>query len=264
MKDYLRIIGAVSIWAVINGYVIKGVNASPAAIGLWMGVVGCLICFIWFAINGINLKSLSSKAWWLLIGVGVFGGVYNVFFYTAIKMNKVANVALVHYLAQPISVIWLVIFLKEKLTGKFLSAMILGFLGIAVIAWNDGKLNTELWFIFAVFSAAFYSLEIVLSRALGTNNVEPMLSSFSKLLFQVISMTIGAALFGQALAVANSQILPIIIAGTLLYLSFRLIFKGLQKVSGKNFSILGYIDRLGAVAIGVIVFKEILKIGRAS
>lgn len=256
MKNYLRIFGAVSIWAVINGYVLKGVNADPTAIGLWMALPGFLIITCFFR---LDLKTAPM----LLFALGIVAGTNNVFFYTAIKINEVANAALVHYLAQPIAVLWLALFLKERLTKRHIAAMILGFAGLLILVWKNGGITFELWLAFALFSAFFYSWEIYFSRALGVKNVDPHTSAWFKLFFQIIAMGIGAKLLYQSVLIKGDiEIIKTLIAGVLLYISFIWVFKGLQTVTGRDFSIIGYIDRLGAVAIGIFIFGEALTLNK--
>ncbi len=259
MKNYLRILGAVSIWAIINGLVIKGVHASPTAIGFWMGFVGALLCLVVFIFNNFkSFRELNKSSCLLLILLGAAAGVNNVFFYVAIKMNEVANVALIHYVAQPIAVFWLVWLLKEKLTKQHIAAMVLGFIGLTVLVWKNGGITFELWLLFALFSAFFYSWEIFFSRKLGVENIDPMLSASSKLIFQMMAMSVGAVIFSQSLAVSHTSLWQLLVAGALLFVSFVWVFRGLMTVSGRDFSIMGYVDRLGAVLIGILVFGESL------
>jgi len=263
---YLKLFGAVSIWAIINGLVVKGVKADPAAIGFWMGVVGVSIAlfhlsYLFFTKNENPFAGLNTKKLLLLMGLGIAAGTNNVFFYVALK-HQVANAALVHYLAQPISLVLLFLFLREKLYGRHFGAMAFGFAGAAVIAWEGGRFNFDIWFIFAFLSAVFYAGEITFSTALGAGAVIACVSAFAKLGFQIVLMKVGSIALGQSLHIGHGEILKIVLAGTLLYLSFIWVFDALtdspgqKKVPGRDFGIIGYVDRLGAVVLGILVFHE--------
>ena len=263
---YLKLFGAVSIWAVINGLVVRGVKADPTAIGFWMGAIGVCIAllhltYLSFAKNEKPFAELNTKKFFLLAGLGVAAGANNVFFYVALK-HQVANAALVHYLAQPISLIFLFLFLGEKIFKWHIGAMVFGFAGAAVIAWENGHFNFDVWFIFAFLSAIFYAGEISFSKALGIGVVSACVSALTKLGFQMGFMKIGSVTLGQSLNVHSGEFFKIVLAGVLLYLSFVWVFDALQDspgqkaVSGSNFGIIGYVDRLGAVLLGIMFFPD--------
>lgn len=258
MKNYLKLFGACAIWAIINGLVVKGVRSDPTANGLWMAVVGIAIFMATNPMKGPSgtFSGISRKAKLLLFALGAAAGINNVFFYTALKMTDVSKVALIHYLAQPISVILLVWFLKEKLTKNHIWALATGLAGIALVAYKRGEIKLESWLTFALLSAIFYASEILFSKWLGNEKVKGTLSAFSKLFFQVIAMAIGAVLLGQSLQASRMEMLQLIAAGALLYVSFVWVFGALKTVPGRDFSIIGYVDRLGAVVIGILIWHE--------
>jgi drug/metabolite transporter (DMT)-like permease len=265
---YLKLFGAVSIWAMINGLVVKGVNADPTAIGLYMGLIGGIFAGAYLiylnCVKGEHpFAGLDAKKLMLLVGLGVAAGANNVFFYVALK-HKVANAALVHYLAQPISLIFLATFLGEKLFKRHFAAMGLGFAGAAMMAWDSGRFHVDTFFVYALLSASFFAGEITFSKALGKYGVHPHLSAFTKLSFQVAAMAIGSVVLGQSLSLGPGETKKVFAAGALLYLSFVWLFDaladspGCKAVPGSDFGIIGYVDRLGAVAFGILVFHEAL------
>lgn len=256
-KDYIRLFGAVSIWAVFNGLSIKLIGLNGTAVGLWTAVVGIIFLFTSaFIRKNISFRGLDKKQILLLSALGLSAGINNVFNYTAIFLSTPSQALLVHYLAPPLSFLWLTSFLKEKLTNRHLLAIALGFVGIAILVWEGGAFKIEKWFIFALISAIFFSGEIVFSKALGAS-VNPRLSTFSKLTFQIVSMYIGALIFGDSLKIETTEQIALMgLFGGLLYLSFIWVFMGLKTVPGPNFAVMSYIDRFGGIVLAVLILHD--------
>ena len=257
--SYLKIICGVLIWAVINGFVIKdaGNIIAPTILGASMSLVG-IILFL----PRLLLKpwpNFTGKQKFYLLGLGLSAAVNNSFFYTALATNdssaNITSIVLVHYFAAILSVGWVALIpaFKEKIDGKTLISVILGVIGLVIMIGNNW-FEHKLWFYFALFSAFFYSFEIVFSRQV--KEVDPYFSSFTKLGFQFLLMPLVGLVLGHSFAVPASQFLYIGLAGLLLFISFVLVFSGMTKVPVKHFSVLGYLDRVGAIAIGRFYWGE--------
>ena len=255
---YLQILGAVSIWAIINGLIVKDVGAqvAPTILGSLMSLVGVVLFLPKLISSGWPKLDKKSKA--LLLGLGFSAALNNSFFYTALTMTAVYNAALVHYFASVLAILWISIIprFKEKLDKGSLSAVILGIIGL-IIMTGSSWLEHKLWLYFALLSAIFYSFEIVLSRQVSKNNIDPQFSSFTKLGFQLLIMPIAGFILGHSFRVPLDSLPYIGIAGLLLFLSFVLVFSGLKTVSTKHFSVLGYLDRIGAILIGRFYWGEV-------
>lgn len=256
MSGYSQVIGGVLIWAVINGFVIKevGQSVAPTILGALMSLVG-VVLYLPYLLK--NLPSLGKKQVFYLFGLGIAAALNNSFFYTAIAVKNVSEAALVHYFASVLAIVWIALIplFKEKLDKASLLSVGLGLMGLLVMVGN-GWLKNELWLYFALLSAFFYSFEIVFSGQVSRGNVSPHFSAFTKLFFQLMIMPFVAVLLGQSFSVRPDQYSPIVLAGLLLFGSFILVFSGLRNVAIKHFAILGYLDRLGAIAIGVLWWGE--------
>lgn len=256
MSSYPQVICGVLIWAVINGFVIKevGQSVAPTILGALMSLVG-VVLYLPYLLK--NLPSLDRKQVFCLFGLGITAALNNSFFYTAIAIKNVSEAALVHYFASVLAVVWVVLIplFKEKLDKASLLSVGLGLIGLLIMVGN-GWLKNELWLYFALLSAFFYSFEIVFSGQVSRGNVSPHFSAFTKLFFQLMIMPLVAVLLGQSFSVRPDQYGPIVLAGLLLFGSFILVFSGLRKVAIKHFAVLGYLDRLGAIAIGVLWWGE--------
>lgn len=252
MSSYLKVVCGVLIWAVINGLIIKdaGSVVAPTVLGALMSLVGIILF----------LPRLISRPWpkftiqqkFFLVGLGLSAAINNSFFYTALATNdsgsNITTIVLIHYFAATLSIGWVVLIpiFKEKLDRSTLISVVLGIVGLAIMIgsnWFDQKL----WIYFAFLSAFFYSFEIVFSRQV--KDIDPYFSSFTKLGFQFLLMPIVGLILGHSFIVPVNQLLYIGFAGLLLFISFILVFSGMTQVPVKHFSVLGYLDRLGAIAI---------------
>ncbi len=250
----LKIVCGVLIWAVINGLIIRGASQylSPTALGAAMSLVGLIP--LRFVLKKISIPRRHVR---VLMMLGITAALNNSFFYTAIAVKNVSTIVLVHYFAASLAVLWAhwVPSLRERFSIRNVVSVALGFAGLLVMLGKDW-FAFEPWMAYALLSAFFYSWEVIYSRRAGIEAIDPSHSAFSKLSFQVILMPCVGLFLGQSLRVPISTWLPIIGAGLLLVLSFWLVFEGLKRVSATHFSMLAYLDRLGAIAIGFFWWHE--------
>lgn len=268
MTGYLAVLGAVSIWAVFNGAIVRGGRTSGVGVGTWTGITGVIVFLIFFLWGGNSFPNLNQAQFTGLICLGTFAALNNICNYTGIKLSMV-NTLLFHYLAPLLIPVWAVLIPSFDIQIKTMDivALVLGIIGMAWIGIPNFKGNKK-WLYFALASAFFYSLEIVFSGYVsGENhlNVGNDIAALTKLSTQAILMPLVGTL-------ALAKLLPeidftlsvksrkegylLILGGVLLYLSFILYFAGSATVSDMHRGILGYIDRVGAIAIGVIFFHE--------
>src|SRR3989338_10954536 len=117
MIGYLEVLGAVLIWAVINGLIIKdaGSHVAPTVLGALMSLVGVILFLPTLFFTG--WPKLDRKKKFLLLGLGVSAALNNSLFYTALTMTPVYNAALVHYFASILAIMWIAVVpaFKEKL-----------------------------------------------------------------------------------------------------------------------------------------------------
>lgn len=259
MASYFKVVCGVLIWAVINGLVVKGTTIAPTILGATMSLVGILLYLPYLLSR--PFPKLEKQQKFSLIGLGLSAALNNSFFYTALSLTHVHKAALVHYFASILAVVWIsfIPIFKEKLDKVSLISIALGIAGLVIMTGHDW-LEHKLWLYFAMLSAVFYSLEMVFSTRSSVIGVDAQYSTFTKLFFQLMIMPIVGFILGQSFAIPTNQYLYIIVAGILLFVSFIFVFSGLKKVPTKHFSVLGYIDRIGAIAIGKFKWGEVFGI----
>src|SRR3989344_5898534 len=135
----LEVLGAVSIWAVINGLVIKdaGDHIAPTVLGALMSLVGVILFLPSLMLSG--WPKLDRKKKIILIGLGLSAALNNSFFYTALTMTAVYNAALVHYFASVLAVVWIAVVpvLKEKIDRASLISVMLGIAGLIIMTGSS-------------------------------------------------------------------------------------------------------------------------------
>ncbi len=259
--SYLKIICGVLIWAVINGFVIKdaGSIVAPTVLGALMSLVGIIFLFPRLILK--PWPKFSKKQRFFLAGLGLSAAINNSFLYTALATNdsdsNVTSIILIHYFAAILSVVWVSIIpvFKEKIDRATFLSVALGVIGLTIMIGNDW-IKHERWFYFAFLSALFYSFEIVFSRQV--KEVDPYFSSFTKLGYQFLLMPVVGLALGHSFAVPINQLGYIGFAGLLLFISFVLVFSGMTQIPVKHFSVLGYLDRLGVIAIDKFYWGKML------
>lgn len=243
MIGYAEIFGAVLIWAIINGLVIKGVKTSGIGAGTWMSVVGIIVFGILFLFTGNPFSGITMPQIYNLFLLGLFCAINNSCFYTALKMTEVYNAALVHYFAAPLAVLTVMLIpaVHEVVSGTDILAVALGFAGLAVIAAPNLKGNRK-WLYLALGSAVFYSMEMVWSGIVSKGGTDPNVSAFAKLASQAAIMPLVGLFIGQSVRVKEkSEWKKLIFAGGLLFFSFVLYFGGMVTVPVKHAAVLGYV-----------------------
>jgi drug/metabolite transporter (DMT)-like permease len=258
MIGYFEILGAVSIWAIFNGLLVKLIKTSGVGVGTWTAVVGIIIFSIAFILLGVP-HELSSYQLIILSLLGIFAALNNSLGYTAIKIS-ITMALLFHYLAPVFVPLWGLVFdiFYQPLGYVSISAIVIALLGMILLAVPNLREGNKKLILLGMGSAIFYSLEIVFSGYLSKDlHVPAEVSAFTKLIFQASVMPIMALLLNESLKVQDrADWLKIIAGGTLLCVSFVMYFLGAKTVDPVQLGILGYIDRVGAIGLGAYFFKE--------
>lgn len=182
-------------------------------------------------------------------------------FFYAYKNTSVANAVLTHYTA-PVMVAFLApIFLKERLTVKVLIAVAVAtaglwiMLGISVSQFFSlviaGDRNTG-GILAGLFSGFAYAILIIVIRILAQNFNPLVMTFFQNLIIAVLLLSFveipknfGSAMWAfGVMGVVHSTIAPI------------LYFRGMRDVTANKTAILGYLEPVCAIILGVIFLGE--------
>jgi len=271
-RGYLEIGAAVVIWAVASGVIVRWINQG-AEIEIGAEVIygvgaatGFVFVLLWLFLKKETAKIKKSLPWRKELSlIGLFIGLNNGLFYTAIILTTVANAILTHYLAPILLVlIFAPIVLKQKIRRKHVVASAFGFVGLLIVLGpqiNSAGINAvNVGVLLGLASAVFFAWHTAIESKLATTTkINPLVQVLYKngvpaLLFLpfVISrfITVGISWedFGK-----------LIFFGVLvLGISLVLLFRGLAKVSSQNASVIFYGEPVGAIILASIVWGESL------
>jgi drug/metabolite transporter (DMT)-like permease len=194
-----------------------------------------------------------------LFALGLISLLNTFSFFYAYKNTSVANAVLTHYTAPVIVAFLAPIFLRERLTIKVLIAIALSttglciMLGISVSQFFSlvvaGDKNTG-GILAGLFSGFTYAVVIIIIRILA-QNFNPLIMTFFQNLF-IAAMLLPFVSPAQALnwwafgvmGVIHSTIAPI------------LYFRGMRDVTANKTAILGYLEPVCAIILGMVFLGE--------
>ena len=158
-------------------------------------IIGVIFLLLSLATRSFS-KEQIKKDWKYLVLIAVIGGAFAFFlFFTGLKLTTGGRGAFLHKTLPLYVAVFAFVFLKEKISRKQLYALILMFIGTAVLF--SAQINpAELWMnpqmgdILIVGATILWALENVIARKVMTNGGTNFLVSFSRMFFG------GVILFG--------------------------------------------------------------------
>lgn len=254
------ILSAIFLWSSL-GIVIRLSGVPVHILIFFSSLISALITGLLFLKKGYRKDMPGGRGLAYLIIIGPLSLINSFSFFYAYKNTSVANAVLTHYTA-PIIVAFLApILLKEKITPRILVAVALAtsglwimlnmsaaqFLGLIIA----GDRNTG-GILAGLLSGLTYAVIIILFR-IFSQNYHPIVLTFSQnmviplILLPFVDITIDTARALWAFAImgiVHSTIAP------LLY------FRGMRDVTANRAAILGYLEPVCAIILGVIFLGE--------
>jgi drug/metabolite transporter (DMT)-like permease len=204
--------------------------------------------------------TLTFDQWKKLIFLVLFGYVSTAFLlYTSYNYIPTGIATVLHFSYPVFVAIGLVIFYREKPTKAVLLALIVSFIGILLI--NDTKSSLNLTgFLMALGSGLTYSFFIIYVKKSGLNQLNlfkltfylALVASFIYLLFGLLSHSLAfdIGIKGWILTLLLSNIVAV--GGVYLFQV------GIRLIGPQKTSILSTLEPITSIAIGVMIFSEIL------
>lgn len=183
--------------------------------------------------------------------LGFFSFLNTFTYFYAFKNTTIANAVLTHYTAPVIVAFLAPLFLKEVITRRIVIAIIIASIGLWIML--DGftfKENEMAGIMAGLASGLAYAIIIIFLR-IQSQNFNPLVLAF----FSNMTITMLLAPFVREIplkafwsylfmGIVHSTIAPI------------LYFRGLQHVTANRAAVLGYIEPVGAIIIGIIFLSE--------
>ena len=247
--------GVISIF--INGLAKFGYDSFD--IMCFRAWVGALLMLIFFLVKDRNLLKINPRDIWMFIGTGIFSLTFFSYCYFTSIVRSGAAVAVVLLYTSPIFVMLMsAVIFKEKITSKKIVALILTFIGSALVAGLIGtgtKLSMEslllglgagfgyaLYSIFAGFAVKKYSsLTVTFYTFLFSGLTLPVFRN-PKTLIKTVSIEVVPWILGIALI---CTVLP--------YLCYTW---GLGKMEAGKAAVLVTVEPLVGALIGIFLYHE--------
>lgn len=196
-------------------------------------------------------------AWMLILALCLAGTSLGLFF-SFEKMD--ASIASTILFVYPVMVALIMsVFFHEKITAAIVISIILSLTGVAILCkTSDGAIISLSGLLFALISALAYAVYMIIVKQSKVRELMPEQVTFYAMIFSLpfFLITPGFAwkfeLFVQPDLLFNILGLAFFPA----FLSFYLMAVGIQYIGATKTAILGALEPLTAVCIGILVFHE--------
>jgi len=254
------ILSAIFLWSSL-GIVIRLSGVPVHLLILFSSVISSFITGLILLKKAFRQEIPRGRTFWYLFILGPISLANTFSFFYAYKNTSVANAVLTHYTAPVLVAFLSPVFLREKLTWRILlavAAATLGLwimLGISVSHFLDliiaGDRNTG-GILAGLLSGLSYAVLIILFRIFAQGYHPVVMTFFQNLIvafillpFTEIPPNPASAVWAfLVMGVVHSTIAPI------------LYFKGLRYVTANRAAILGYLEPVCAIILGVIFLNE--------
>lgn len=262
------ILTAIFLWSSL-GIIIK-LSSMPVHLLIFFScIISVLVIGVIFTKKEFRQYMLQKKAILHLFALSLIGFINTFSFFYAYKNTSVANAVLTHYTAPVIVAFLAPIFLKERLTIKVLASIIIAtaglwiMLGISISQFFSlviaGDKNTG-GILAGLFSGFVYAILVIIIRILA-QSINPLVMTFFQNLF--------IAIFLIPVVILTPQLSNLLISPTS-WLAFGIMgvvhstiapilyFRGIRDVTANKAAILGYLEPVCAIVLGIIFIGEVV------
>ena len=255
-NPYLEVIIAATIWGT-NGVFIKLLDLPPTTISFFRLAIPTIILLIYFKIRKIKLFDVENKS--LMFFASFLFAIKTLLMMFGFLLSPLSTAIIVVYTWPIFATIFSIIILKEHIAKRNVYLLLLAFIGIVLIFFNQTISFENLEFLglfFMLLVAILHALVIVIFKRESNKN-----SKYKTIFYQNI---VGFLMFLPFIFI--NQPYPTLIQtgvgityGLLIGLiGFIFFFSALKKINASTASHLTYVEVISAVIFGIIIFKEAL------
>lgn len=262
----IYILTAIFLWSSL-GIVIK-LSGMPVHLLMFFScIISALVLGLMLIRTGFRRDMPGGKGVLYFFALGFISLINTFSFFYAYKNTSIANAILTHYSAPVIVAFLAPIFLKERLTVRVLLAVAIATTGLWIMLdvsatqflklAVEGDKNTG-GILAGLFSGFAYAVLIIIIRMLAQNFNPVIMTFFQNLIiasallpfvfltpqfFNLLASPFSWLAFG-VMGVVHSTIAPI------------LYFRGMRDVTANKTAILGYLEPVCAIILGMIFLGE--------
>ncbi len=261
-KEKIKIIIAMLIWGTI-GVLVREINLASAEIAFFRALIGSMFLLILGIfkkqrLTGIGLKRNLS----LLILSGAIIGVNWILLFQGYKYTTISNATLSYYTAPIFIAIFSSLVLKERLSIRKITYILVSIMGLFLILQTGGTSNISSYnnikgILYGLSGAVLYSIVVILNKHIKG------IPAFTITLIQLfvagmvlLPLVIGNDKLNLGLVDTKSWIIMLLLGIVHTGIAYLLYFSAIKEVEGQSIAILSYIDPIFAVLISFVFLGE--------
>ena len=223
----------------------------PFEVAFFRNLFGLIVIAPWFIKYGI--QPLVTKKIKLHFLRSFFNVIAMLTFFYALSVTPLAEVASLAFTAPLFATLLAIIFLREKIGIRRSGAIIVGFIGAAIIVNPDFK-NINIGHMCILISASIWSVALIFIKILGRTESSVTITSYM-VIFMIPLSAIAASFYWVLPSLNDLLILAVIgIAGTGAQM---LLAQALKEEDTGIIMPFDFLKLIWAVLIGYLVFSEI-------
>ncbi len=258
-SDYILPAFSFFIWG-FWGIAIAVLGVAGVTLNLYITFFGLLALLLYSLYKGTLSKILEAKAFMpLLLLLALFESINTATYFTAFNFTSIANIVFVHLLAPIFVVLASPILLRERVKPAAYAAIILSFIGLALLLSGSGfslSGNDLIGISLSFISAIGYAASLLARKKLLNLSIAPETILVYQTFFLTLIMLPANFLLGT-FALSAFQLGGLVLAGMLMIaLPLITLMRGLQRLSSYEVAIIGYLEPLVAVFAGFIFLSQ--------
>jgi drug/metabolite transporter (DMT)-like permease len=246
----LYVLLAIFLWSSL-GIVVKLSGVEVHVLIFYSMIVSIIVQGLFISQPKIRkqVPPINKLRYPLILGLLLLANTFT-FFY-AFQNTTIANAVLTHYTAPIIVAFAAPLFLKESITLRIFVVIIIATTGLWIMLDGLSLQEKELIGIFSGLASGFAYAALIIFVRSQTHNFHPLVLSFFTnttiailLLPFIREIPIHAVWSFLFMGIIHSTIAPI------------LYYKGLQRVTANRAAVLGYLEPVCAILLGILLLHE--------
>ncbi|MBR9706396.1 EamA family transporter [Candidatus Pacearchaeota archaeon] len=244
---------------VINKFFVVKIDplVFTASRALLIGIVFFLISLY---VSKSTKKHFKKTSWTKLILIGIIGGSFAFWlFFEGLKLTTAGRAAFIHKTLPIYAVIFAFVFLKEKISKKYLIALTIMLLGLLLIELSKLSLNVRIGDLLVLSATILWAIENTLAKKVMTKKESNWIVTFSRMFFGSLILFAIIFLVGKTnilLSLNIQQISYIAISATLLLLYVLTWYWGLKYINLSKASTILLLSPVISLILGMIWLSE--------
>lgn len=259
----LYIVIAMIMWSFL-GIIIKSTVIDVDELILFSAAISSFILLSYILLNNYRMLLINSSLLISIYFISIIGLINTFTFFYAYKHTTVALAVLTHYTAPFFVVILAAIFLKEKITLMIVLSIISAALGMylildlsieEILRQVSARDSHTIGILSGLLSGFFYAVLIILFKKL-LNKIDVLPLTAIQNSFVAITLIPFFDMPTNIASILPSILMLGIVQSTIAPLIY---LKGIKQVRANTAAILGYIEPLSAIMLGIVFLGESLE-----